>query len=39
MKNNLKKSEILKSGNSVKNKVTSEVKIKSKDLPNHIYDW
>ena len=31
--------EIVKSGNSVKNKVTSEVKIKQKNLPNFIYDW
>ena len=31
--------EIVKSGNSVKNRVTSEVKVKSKNLPNYIYNW
>ena len=31
--------EIVKSGNSVKNRVTSEDKVKTKNLPNYIYDW
>ena len=31
--------EIVKSGNSVKNRVTNELKIKTKNLPNHIYNW
>ena len=31
--------EIVKSGNSVKNKVTNEEKVKTKDLPNYIYNW
>ena len=31
--------EIVKSGNSVKNRVTSETKIKIKHLPNYIFNW
>tara|TARA_B100000795_G_scaffold30458_1_gene20070 strand:+ start:758 stop:1144 length:387 start_codon:yes stop_codon:yes gene_type:complete len=31
--------EIVKSGNSVKNRVTSETKIKVKHLPNYIFNW
>ena len=31
--------EIVKSGNSVKNRVISELKVKTKNLPNHIYNW
>jgi|TARA_B110000977_G_scaffold59725_1_gene81141 uncharacterized cysteine cluster protein YcgN (CxxCxxCC family) len=31
--------EIVKSGNSVKNRVTNESKIKVKHLPNHIFNW
>ena len=31
--------EIVKSGNSVKNRVTNELKVKTKNLPNHIYNW
>ena len=31
--------EIVKSGNSVKNRVKSELKVKTKNLPNHIYNW
>ena len=31
--------EIVKSGNSVKNKVTNEEKVKTKDLQNYIYNW
>ena len=33
------KEEIVKSGNSVKNRVTSELKVKIKNLPNHIFNW
>jgi hypothetical protein len=29
----------VKSGNSVKNRVTNELKVKTKNLPNHIYNW
>ena len=31
--------EIVKSGNSVKNRVTNEAKIKTKNLQNHIFNW
>ena len=31
--------EIVKSGNSVKNRVTNEKNVKVKNLPNYIYDW
>ena len=31
--------EIVKSGNSVKNRVTNENKIKIKDLPDYIFNW
>ena len=31
--------EIVKSGNSVKNRVTNEKNIKVKNLPDYIYDW
>ena len=31
--------EIVNSGNSVKNRVTNENKIKIKDLPNYIFNW
>ena len=31
--------EIVKSGNSVKNRVTNEVKIKTKNLKKHIFNW
>ena len=31
--------EIVNSGNSVKNKVTNENKIKIKDLPDYIFNW
>ena len=31
--------EIVKSGNSVKNKVKNEEKVKTKNLPNYIYNW
>ena len=31
--------EIVKSGNSVKNKVINELKVKKQNLPNHIYKW
>ena len=31
--------EIVKSGNSVKNRVTNETKIKVKHLPNYIFNW
>ena len=30
---------IVKSGNSVKNRVTNENKIKNKNLPNYIFEW
>ena len=31
--------EIVKSGNSVKNRVTNEKNIKVKNLPDYIYYW
>ncbi len=31
--------EIVNSGNSVKNRVTNENKIKIKDLPDYIFNW
>ena len=31
--------QIVNSGNSVKNRVTNEDKVKTKSLPNFIYDW
>ena len=31
--------EIVKSGNSVKNRVTSEINVKVKNLPNYIFNW
>lgn len=31
--------EIVKSGNSVKNRVTNENEIKIKDLPDYIFNW
>ena len=31
--------EIVKSGNSVKNRVINELKVKTDDLPNYIFDW
>ena len=31
--------EIVNSGNSVKNKVINEKKVKTKNLPNYIYYW
>ena len=31
--------EIVKSGNSVKNRVTNEKNVKVKNLPDYIYDW
>ena len=31
--------EIVNSGNSVKNRVTNEIEIKIKDLPDYIFNW
>jgi hypothetical protein len=31
--------EIVKSGNSVKNRVTNEIKVKEKNLPDYIFNW
>ena len=31
--------DIVKSGNSVKNRVTSEINVKVKNLPNYIFNW
>ena len=31
--------EIVNSGNSVKNRVTNEIKIKIKNLPDYIFNW
>ena len=31
--------DIVNSGNSVKNRVTNENKIKIKDLPDYIFNW
>ena len=31
--------EIVKSGNSVKNRVTNEIKVKEKNLPEYIFNW
>ena len=31
--------EIVNSGNSVKNRVTNEIKVKEKNLPDYIFNW